>query len=156
MAPETSSLLPCSAPRTQRFELGRVCSTFVWVFLSPPPPQGEQINEAACNLAREVANEGGALVAGGVSQTPSYLSCKSDAEVKAVFKKQLDVFVKHDVDFLIAEVCCGTAMGVFLQTLGEERTQALNLRHMRLLGRLPHHLLLVMVVDQSSRPSSSN
>lgn len=67
--------------------------------------QGQQINEAACDLAREVANEGDALVAGGVSQTPSYLSCKSENDVKAIFKKQIDVFVKKDVDFLIAEVC---------------------------------------------------
>lgn len=66
--------------------------------------QGQQINEAACDLAREVANEGDAMVAGGVSQTPSYLSCKSEDEVKAIFKKQLDVFVKKNVDFLIAEV----------------------------------------------------
>ncbi|XP_066568078.1 betaine--homocysteine S-methyltransferase 1 [Amia ocellicauda] len=64
---------------------------------------GEQINEAACDLAREVANEGDALVAGGVSQTPSYLSCKSENEVKAIFKKQMDVFLKKNVDFLIAE-----------------------------------------------------
>ncbi|KAM4532126.1 betaine--homocysteine S-methyltransferase 1-like [Fundulus diaphanus] len=63
----------------------------------------EQINEAACDLAREVANEGDALVAGGVSQTPTYLSCKSEEEVKATFKKQTDVFVKKNVDFLIAE-----------------------------------------------------
>ncbi|KAA8584333.1 hypothetical protein FQN60_008118 [Etheostoma spectabile] len=67
---------------------------------------GQQINEAACDLAREVANEGDALVAGGVSQTPSYLSCKSENDVKAIFKKQIDVFVKKDVDFLIAEVGC--------------------------------------------------
>lgn len=39
-----------------------------------------------------------------MSQTPSYLSCKSDKEVKAIFKKQLDVFTKKNVDFLIAEV----------------------------------------------------
>lgn len=68
--------------------------------------QGVQINEAACDLAREVANEGDALVAGGVSQTPSYLSCKSEGEVKAIFKKQLEVFLKKNVDFLIAEVNC--------------------------------------------------
>lgn len=66
--------------------------------------QGQQINEAACDLAREVADEGDALVAGGVSQTPSYLSCKSEDEVKATFKKQIDVFVQKNVDFLIAEV----------------------------------------------------
>lgn len=75
-------------------------------------PQGAQINEAACDLAREVANEGGALVAGGVSQTPSYLSCKSESDVKAIFQKQLEVFVKKDVDFLIAEVCLLAASGI--------------------------------------------
>ena len=67
--------------------------------------QGQEINEAACDLAREVANEGDALVAGGITQTPAYLSCKSETEVKALFKKQTDVFVKKNVDFLIAEVC---------------------------------------------------
>lgn len=51
-----------------------------------------------------MADEGDALVAGGVSQTPSYLSCKSEDEVKAIFKKQMDVFVQKNVDFLIAEV----------------------------------------------------
>lgn len=51
-----------------------------------------------------MADEGDALVAGGVSQTPSYLSCKSEAEVKKVFQQQLEVFLKKNVDFLIAEV----------------------------------------------------
>uniref|UniRef100_A0AAX7UM07 Hcy-binding domain-containing protein n=1 Tax=Astatotilapia calliptera TaxID=8154 RepID=A0AAX7UM07_ASTCA len=64
---------------------------------------GRQINEAACDLAREVANEGDALVAGGVSQTPAYLSGKTEEEVKAIFMKQIDVFVQKNVDFLIAE-----------------------------------------------------
>lgn len=62
------------------------------------------MNEAACDIAREVAQEGDALVAGGVSQTPSYLSGKSEAEVKAIFRKQLQVFTQKNVDFLIAEV----------------------------------------------------
>ncbi|KAG7264232.1 hypothetical protein CRUP_022237 [Coryphaenoides rupestris] len=64
---------------------------------------GQQINEAACDLAREVADEGDALVAGGVSQTPSYLSCKSEDDVKAIFMKQIEVFVQKNVDFIIAE-----------------------------------------------------
>lgn len=76
----------------------------VYLFLRFFELQGQQINEAACDLAREVANEGDALVAGGVSQTPSYLSCKCEDEVKATFKKQIDVFVQKNVDFLIAEV----------------------------------------------------
>lgn len=81
--------------------------------------QGEQINEAACDLARQVADEGDALVAGGVSQTPSYLSCKSEEEVKAIFKKQINVFVKKDVDFLIAEVI---TLPLLLQPLHYEHT----------------------------------
>ncbi|KAG5841191.1 betaine--homocysteine S-methyltransferase 1-like [Anguilla rostrata] len=64
---------------------------------------GRQINEAACDLAREVANEGGALVAGGVSQTPCYVDSTSESKVKEIFKKQLDVFIEKNVDFLIAE-----------------------------------------------------
>lgn len=51
-----------------------------------------------------MANEGDALVAGGVSQTPAYLSGKTEEEVKAIFMKQIDVFVQKNVDFLIAEV----------------------------------------------------
>ncbi|KAI9521561.1 hypothetical protein NQZ68_003715 [Dissostichus eleginoides] len=39
---------------------------------------GAQINEAACDTAREVANEGAALVAGGVSQTPCYVKSHSE------------------------------------------------------------------------------
>lgn len=68
------------------------------------PFQGQKVNEAACDIARQVADEGDALVAGGVSQTPSYLSCKSETEVKKVFQQQLEVFLKKNVDFLIAEV----------------------------------------------------
>ncbi|XP_064607668.1 betaine--homocysteine S-methyltransferase 1-like [Liolophura sinensis] len=64
---------------------------------------GNSINDAACKLARTVADEGGALVAGGVSQTPTYLSGASKADVQAIFRKQLDVFIKNDVDFLICE-----------------------------------------------------
>ncbi|XP_020908218.1 betaine--homocysteine S-methyltransferase 1 [Exaiptasia diaphana] len=61
------------------------------------------INEAACDLAREVADEGDALVAGGVCQTPTYLSGKGKEACQVEFRKQLEVFVKKDVDFLIAE-----------------------------------------------------
>ncbi|XP_071755821.1 betaine--homocysteine S-methyltransferase 1-like isoform X1 [Centroberyx gerrardi] len=64
---------------------------------------GTQINEAACDLAREVANEGGALVAGAVSQTPCYLKSHSETDVKAIFKKQMDNFLKKDIDFLMVE-----------------------------------------------------
>ncbi|XP_032759923.1 betaine--homocysteine S-methyltransferase 1-like [Rattus rattus] len=64
---------------------------------------GQKINEAACDIARQVADERDALVAGGMSQTPSYLSCRSETEVKKIFHQQLEVFMKKNVDFLIAE-----------------------------------------------------
>jgi len=64
---------------------------------------GSDINEAACKIAREVANEGDALVAGGICQTPAYLSNKGKKAVQAEFRKQVEVFVKNEVDFLICE-----------------------------------------------------
>lgn len=66
--------------------------------------QGAQINEAACDLAREVASEGDALVAGCVSKTPCYVKSRSVTEVKAIFKKQMEDFLKKDIDFFIVEV----------------------------------------------------
>lgn len=61
------------------------------------------INVEACKLAHQVANEGDALVAGGVCQTPAYLSGLGKAAVQAQLKKQLDCFVEQNVDFLICE-----------------------------------------------------
>jgi len=61
------------------------------------------INNAACDLAHKVANEGDALVAGGISQTPAYLSGAGKDAVQAEFKKQVDCFIANKVDFLIAE-----------------------------------------------------
>merc|ERR1711875_195038 len=42
----------------------------------------EAINREAAKLAREVANEGGALTLGGLSQCPSYLSGLGEEKVK--------------------------------------------------------------------------
>ena len=65
--------------------------------------QCSAINKAACELARSVANEGDALVLGGVCQTPTYLSGKGKEAVQAEFKKQVNAFVELGVDFLLAE-----------------------------------------------------
>ena len=62
------------------------------------------LNQAACDLAKEVANKGDALVAGNISQVPSYLTGLGKEAVQKEFKKQTDIFIKHDVDFLIGEV----------------------------------------------------
>merc|ERR1712177_117645 len=55
----------------------------------------EAINRAASKLAKEVADEGGALTLGGLSQCPTYLSGMSKADVQKEFKKQIDVFVSE-------------------------------------------------------------
>ena len=59
-----------------------------------------------------MANEGDALVAGNICQTPSYMAGLGKKAVQKEFQKQIDVFVKNDVflivkndvDFLIGEV----------------------------------------------------
>lgn len=62
------------------------------------------MNEAACDLAREAAGKGDALVAGGICQTSLYRHHKDEVRVKKLFQLQLEVFIKKNVDFLIAEV----------------------------------------------------
>ncbi|KAI0214242.1 Betaine--homocysteine S-methyltransferase 1 [Lamellibrachia satsuma] len=64
---------------------------------------GAAINKAGCDIAREVASEGDALVLGGVCQTPSYLSGMGKEAVQEEFRKQIEVFVENGVDFLLCE-----------------------------------------------------
>ncbi|XP_033099856.1 betaine--homocysteine S-methyltransferase 1-like [Anneissia japonica] len=64
---------------------------------------GAMINEAGCKIAREVAEEINGLMAGGVSQTPTYLSGAGKEKVQEIFEKQAKIFVANDVDFLIVE-----------------------------------------------------
>jgi len=66
------------------------------------------INQNACKLAREVAEEGvkqgqPVMVAGGICQTPTYLSGATKAECQKMFMEQLDCFKANNVDFMIAE-----------------------------------------------------
>nr|XP_004651720.1 S-methylmethionine--homocysteine S-methyltransferase BHMT2 [Jaculus jaculus] len=63
----------------------------------------EGVNAAACDLAKEVAEEGGALVAGSICQTSMYKYHKDEARIKNLFRLQLEVFIRKNVDFLIAE-----------------------------------------------------
>ncbi|KAM9102147.1 S-methylmethionine--homocysteine S-methyltransferase BHMT2 [Sarcophilus harrisii] len=63
----------------------------------------KDVNEASCDLAREVAEKGNALVAGGISQTSLYKSHKNKLEIKEIFQQQLEIFTRKNVDFLIAE-----------------------------------------------------
>jgi len=64
---------------------------------------GKAINMKAAELAKQVAAEGDALTLGGVSQCPTYLNGAGKAEVQAEFRKQIQVFVEADLDFLLCE-----------------------------------------------------
>ncbi len=65
----------------------------------------EEINRSAVRIAREVAAEGDALVAGNLSLTWAYSprDPKSADHVRALFDRQLEVQVDEGVDFAIAE-----------------------------------------------------
>ena len=55
-------------------------------------------------MAREVANEGDALVAGGLSPVPCYSEGKGKERVQEEFRKQCQIFREKGVDFLLGEV----------------------------------------------------
>ncbi|CAL4143434.1 unnamed protein product [Meganyctiphanes norvegica] len=63
----------------------------------------KDINNAASRLACEVAAEGDALVAGSVSQVPSYKEGKDKDHCQKEYAKQLITFTEHKVDFIICE-----------------------------------------------------
>ncbi|XP_075399175.1 S-methylmethionine--homocysteine S-methyltransferase BHMT2 [Tenrec ecaudatus] len=63
----------------------------------------EDINAAACDLAREVGAKGDALVAGGICQKSTYKHRKDEVRIKKIFRLQLEVFTRKNVDFVIAE-----------------------------------------------------
>ena len=65
----------------------------------------EEINRAAVRIARSVANEGDALVAGNLSLTWAYdpADPKSADRVRELFDRQLEPMLDEGVDFIIAE-----------------------------------------------------
>ncbi len=65
---------------------------------------GSAINKRASELAKKVADEGGALTLGGICQCPTYLSGASKESVQEEFRKQIKVFVEAGLDFLLCEV----------------------------------------------------
>merc|ERR1711970_909346 len=64
---------------------------------------GADINRRASELAKQVAAEGDALTLGGICQCPTYLSGVGKEKVQEEFKKQIQVFVDADLDFLLCE-----------------------------------------------------
>lgn len=56
---------------------------------------------------------------GGVCQTPTYLSGKGKEACQREFEKQIEIFLKNDVDFLLAEVNL-TFKGIFERIMTED------------------------------------
>ena len=65
---------------------------------------GSAINMKAAELAKKVADEGGALTLGVICQCPTYLSDVGKESVQQEFRKQIQVFVEAGLDFLLCEV----------------------------------------------------
>ena len=65
----------------------------------------EEMNRTALRLAREVALEGGALVAGNVSNSNIFVDGDADSArtVRAMFDEQVGWAVDEGVDFIVAE-----------------------------------------------------
>ena len=61
------------------------------------------VNQASCDLAKQVSEEFGCLWLGGVCQTPTYLNNGTKEKVQEEFRKQTKVFVENKADFLLAE-----------------------------------------------------
>jgi len=63
----------------------------------------KEINSAACKIAKEVSEEFGTIVAGGITQTETYVTEKNKAKVQAELAKALEVLIENDVDLIIVE-----------------------------------------------------
>lgn len=65
------------------------------------------------------------MVAGGICQTSLYKHHKDEARIKKLFRQQLEVFTRKNVDFLIAEVSL-TLKGQGWKGLWEGRIEAVR------------------------------
>ena len=67
--------------------------------------QLNNINQAACDLAKGVAQEGGVYFAGCICQTGSLYSQGAGKDVvMKKFRKEIEIFIQNNVDILITEV----------------------------------------------------
>ncbi|XP_060082014.1 betaine--homocysteine S-methyltransferase 1-like isoform X1 [Ylistrum balloti] len=65
----------------------------------------EKLNRTALKIAREVANETGTLMAGGLCSTTIYEENQPeiDEQIRAMFKEQVEWAVEEGADYIIAE-----------------------------------------------------
>ncbi|XP_078660797.1 betaine--homocysteine S-methyltransferase 1-like [Branchiostoma floridae x Branchiostoma belcheri] len=63
----------------------------------------KELNHMACVIAKEVVGVSDVLICGALSPTSSYTEGRGKEAVQREFRKQVEVFVEHDVDFLLAE-----------------------------------------------------
>jgi len=65
----------------------------------------EEINQAACDIAWEVARDKGTLVAGGITQTKAYnyQDVRDKAQVQREIMQNAEVLLRNQVDFIILE-----------------------------------------------------
>ncbi|XP_019629987.1 PREDICTED: betaine--homocysteine S-methyltransferase 1-like [Branchiostoma belcheri] len=63
----------------------------------------KELNDKACTILKEVSGAADVLLCGAVSPTPSYLDGKGKTVVQQEYSKQLEAFIQHDLDFLLAE-----------------------------------------------------
>ena len=67
--------------------------------------QNSEINQSACDLAKGVAQEGGVFSAGSICQTAKLYADGAGKElIQKRVKEQIEIFLKNDLDLLIAEV----------------------------------------------------
>lgn len=67
--------------------------------------QNDEINQSACDLAKGVAQEGGVFCAGSICQTARlYAQGAGKERIQKRFEEQIAIFLKNDMDLLIAEV----------------------------------------------------
>ena len=66
------------------------------------------MNESACDIVKKVAGKYGCFWAGGVSPTEMYRDgSRSKKDIQELYRKQSEIFIRHNADFLIAEVRWG-------------------------------------------------
>ena len=69
----------------------------------PDVPSCNEINQAACNIAKQVAKEKGTLTAGGISMTDVYQTTRNKEKTIAELKTATKVLIENDIDILICE-----------------------------------------------------